>query len=174
MTFTGQNYGAKKFGRINKVLLYSLIQVAVSGILVSQIEIFFGPELSSLYIDADNPDRAEIIAAVMDIFKIMLTTYFLCGVMETVSGVLKGIGFSFISIVASLAGLAVRVGWILLVTPTERFHTIFGLFVSYTISWVFTIILLGFCCLYAWKKAGIWRGAKEEKIKEQEKIKETV
>jgi putative MATE family efflux protein len=168
MTFVGQNYGAKKYRRINRVFIYSLLQVAVIGILVSQIEIFFGREISMLYVSADNPNREEIIKAVLEIFEIMLATYFLCGIMEVLSGILKGLGYATISVIASLIGLAVRVLWILFVTPTEKFHTIFGLFVSYTISWLLTILLLLLCCAYVWHKIGIWRGAKEEKMQNKE------
>ena len=166
MTFVGQNYGAKRFSRINKAVLYALIQVAVAGILVAQVEILFGRQLSDLYLSADDPNREAVIGAVLEIFDIMLATYFLCGIMETMSGVLKALGFSVTSMVASLIGLFVRVGWILLLTPTERFHTIFGLFVSYTISWLVTILLLAICFVYAWRKLGIMRYAREEKAKE--------
>ena len=131
----------------------------------------FARPLSSLYIGADDPARELIIDAVREIFRIMLATYFVGGVMETISGILKGIGYSFSSMVASLIGLASRVLWILFVTPTEKFHTIFGLFVSYTISWVFTILLLLICCVYAWKKIGIMRLAREEKQEEMKAAK---
>ncbi|MBO7740876.1 MAG: MATE family efflux transporter, partial [Clostridia bacterium] len=146
MTFIGQNYGAKKFGRINKAFLYALIQVTVAGILVAQTEILLARPLASLYIGATDPARELIVRSVIEIFNIMLATYFLCGIMETVSGVLKGLGFSISSMIASLIGLALRVVWILFVTPTEKFHTIFGLFVSYTLSWIATILLLLVCC----------------------------
>lgn len=166
MTFIGQNYGARKFRRLNKVALYSVIQVTVSGILVGWLEILFARPLSSLYIGADDPARELIIEAVRQTLYVMLSTYFLGGLMETVSGILKGVGYSFSSMVASLIGLVSRVLWILLVTPTERFHTIFGLFVSYPISWTFTILLLLICCVYAWKKLEIMRYAREEKEEE--------
>ena len=163
MTFIGQNYGARRFRRLNRIFFIALIQVAVAGIVVSQVEILFGRELASLYIDASDPSRDAIIDAVMEIFRIMLTTYFLCGIMEVISGVLKGLGFSFISMIASLIGLGVRVIWILFVTPTEKFHTVFGLFISYTISWGTTIVILLACCVYAWRKAGILRQSRAEK-----------
>ena len=90
--------------------------------------------------------------------------------MEVMSGVLKALGFSTTSMVASLIGLAFRVAWILFVVPTERFHTIFGLFLSYTLSWILTIILLAICFIYAWRKLGIMRGAKLEKINQETEI----
>ncbi len=163
MTFIGQNYGAKKFRRINRIFIWALIQVAAAGILVAQVEILFGRQLASLYIDSVDPSREAIIQAVLDIFNIMLATYFLCGIMEVISGVLKGLGFSVSSMVASLIGLFIRVGWLLFITPMEKFHTIFGLFFSYTISWLVTIVLLLVCCFYAWRKLGIWKYVREEK-----------
>ena len=167
MTFVGQNYGAKKFSRINKTVAYALIQVAIIGIIVAQVEILFGRQLSDLYLSADDPNREAVIGAVLEIFDIMLATYFLCGVMETMSGVLKALGFSMTSMIASLIGLFVRVAWILFLTPTERFHTVFGLFVSYTISWLVTILLLSICFVYVWRKLGIMRYAREEKLEEK-------
>lgn len=169
MTFIGQNYGARKYRRINRIFIYSVLQVMAVGILISQIEIFFGRELSMLYVDADDPNKEAVIEAVLEIFKIMLATYFLCGIMEVLSGVLKGLGYATISVVASIIGLVLRVIWILFVTPTEKFHTIFGLFISYTLSWLLTILLLLLCCLYVWRKLGIWRGAKQEKSEIKEK-----
>jgi putative MATE family efflux protein len=170
MTFVGQNWGAKKYSRINKTALYAVIQVAVVGILIAQGEIFFGEELASLYVDKANSNGPAVVAAVQEIFAIMLATYFLCGIMEVMSGVLKALGFSTISMVACLIGLAFRVAWLLFVVPTERFHTIFGLFLSYTLSWILTIILLAICFIYAWRKLGIMRGAKLEKINQETEI----
>ena len=169
MTFIGQNYGAKKYRRMNRIFIYSLIQVMAVGILVSQTEIFFGRELSMLYINADDPNKEAVIAAVLEIFKVMLATYFLCGMMEVLSGILKGLGYATISVVASILGLVVRVFWLLfIVGKSGKFHTVFGLCLSYTISWLVTIALLLLCCAYVWHKIGIWRGAKEEKMQNKE------
>ena len=166
MTFVGQNYGARKFARLNKIFLYAVIQVAAAGILVAQTEILFAEQISSLYISADDPSRDLIVQSVIEIFNIMLATYFLCGIMDVISGVLKGLGFSISSTLATLFGLACRVVWILFVTPTEKFHTIFGLFVAYPLSWTITLILLLGFCVHIWKKLGIMRLAREEKEKE--------
>jgi putative MATE family efflux protein len=164
MTFAAQNYGAKKYRRLNRIAVYAILSVAAVGILISQIEIFFGRELALLYIESSDPNKEAVISDVLEIFKTMLTTYFLCGIMEVMSGVLKGIGYSVSSMVCSLIGLGVRVGWVLLLTPTARFHTIFGLVVAYPLSWGASIILLGAALIYAWHKRGIWCGARTEKL----------
>ena len=170
MTFVGQNYGARKFRRVNKAFLYALIQVVTVGILVAQIEMLFARQLSEFYINESITNKEELIEAVIEILNVMLVPYFLCGAMEVISGVLKGLGFSVISMIASLIGLVFRVMWILFITPTERFNTIFGLFISYTLSWSFTILLLSVCCVYVWRKLGIMRHAKEEKLMIEENI----
>ena len=162
-TFVGQNFGAKKYGRINKVFLYGVIQVAAIGIFVSQVEILFGRELALLYIDAADPSKEAIVADVLEIFDIMLAFYFLCGIMNVMSGVLRGIGYSVFAMTAAVIGVVARTVWIIVATPKGRFHSIFGLFVSYPGSWLLTIILLGICIIYAWRKSGILQGAREEK-----------
>lgn len=167
MTFSAQNYGAKKYGRINKVLLYSLIQVATIGLVSSWIEIAFGRELAMLYIESGNPEKEAIIKDVISIFWVMLSTYFLCGVMSTLSGVLKGLGYSMVSVIASVIGVGVRVGWILILVPMPRFHNVSVLFAAYPISWIFTIILLSACCVFVWRKLGIMKKAREEKLSEE-------
>ena len=164
MTFTAQNYGAKKYKRLNRIVLFATLSVTAVGILISQTEIFFGRDLALLYIESADPNKEAVISDVLEIFKTMLATYFLCGIMEVMSGVLKGIGYSMSSMICSLIGLGIRVGWVLFVTPTERFHTIFGLVVAYPLSWGASIILLGAMLIYAWHRLGIWREAKAEKL----------
>lgn len=166
ITFIGQNYGAKKFSRINKVFLYGLIQVAVIGLIVSYAEILLGPSLSMLYIDAKNPEKDAIIEAVAEIFKVMLSTYFVCGIMEVGSGVLKALGCTVKSMIASLVGLATRVLWVLFVVPIPKFHTIPGLFVAYVIAWSVTVIIQVFLCIHTWHKLEISKNVKLEKTGE--------
>ena len=167
MTFSAQNFGAKKYSRINKVLLYSLIQVAAIGLVTSWIEIAFGRELALLYIEVGNPDKEAIIKDVIGIFWVMLSTYFLSGIMSTLSGVLKGLGYSMVSVIATILGVGVRVAWIFILVPIPRFHNVLFLFAAYPVSWVFTIILLSVCCVYVWRKLKIMKKAREEKLAEQ-------
>ena len=155
-TFIGQNYGAKKFNRINVGFLCLVFQVFAVGLLLSHAEILLTEPLSYLYMNKDTTAYpAEVVNSVREIFDIMLRFYVLCGVMETISGILRGLGYSMISMIASVIGLGIRVVWVLFIHPLDRFNSIFGLFVSYPISWIITILLLLACCVYAWRKIGI-------------------
>lgn len=152
MAYAGQNLGARKYGRIKKLLVYSVIQVTVIGILMASAEILFARELALMYISPDDVMREEIISAVIDIFWVMLAPYFVCGIMHAVSGVLKGLGYSLTSMLAAAIGIVVRVSWVLLIVPIERFHSIFWLAFSFPISWSVTIIMLFVFFLVAWRK----------------------
>ena len=159
MTFTGQNYGAKKNDRIKKVFIFSIIQVAFIGILMGQTEILFGEQLANLYINADDPNKALVIAETQDLLKVMLSCYFLCGIMEVCSGALRGLGYATITLVNSLVfACAVRLIWIYLIFfKVDSLDTMSELVLAFPISWIITNTAHVLCILYIWRKEGIWK-----------------
>lgn len=63
--------------------------------------------------------------------------YFTCGMMEVLSGMLRGVGRSATSMIISLLGACVfRIVWIYTVFQVDR--SIESLYISYPISWVLT------------------------------------
>ena len=94
MTFAGQNYGAKKPERIKKSIIYAVIQVTIIGFFGGQLVNLFAEPLASLYIKANDPNRAAVLAAAVQLMNFMLACYFLCGLMDTISGALRGLGYS--------------------------------------------------------------------------------
>jgi len=154
LTFTGQNYGAMKNDRIRKVLVYSLIWVTIVGISVSQLEFLFADQLINLYIASDAPNKLAVFAFTRDMMDVLLTFYFLCGIMEVITGVLRGLGYSFIPMIMCLTGACIfRIFWRYVIFPLEPFcETPNGLILCFPISWVITILLLLGLFVYAWKK----------------------
>ena len=141
MTFASQNYGAGKTDRVKKVLWCCLGTVAVIGI--------FGAELIGLY-----NSQPDVIAAGLKRMDIILPTYFLCGMMDVMVGQLRGIGYSVMPMIVSLAGACVlRIIWIMTVfaaNPTQEI-----LYMSYPISWFATFAAHMACyLLVARKKLG--------------------
>jgi Na+-driven multidrug efflux pump len=66
--------------------------------------------------------------------------YFLCGLMEVCTGVLRGMGKSVTSTVISLIGACLlRVVWLWTVFPVSQ--TLETIFVSYPITWIVTNIV---------------------------------
>ena len=141
MTFTGQNYGAGKIDRVKKSVLYGIIQVAIFGIAIGQLQLLFAEQLSSLYIAADDPNRAEIISLTSDVMVLILNIYFICGLMDVMAGALKGLGYSLSPMIVSIICICgTRIVWRYVAFPLEPFNSIDGIYLSYPISWSLAFI----------------------------------
>ena len=153
MTFTGQNFGAKKPERIKKSIIYAIIQVTVIGFVGGQILMLFGEQLANFYIDPTDPNKEAVMSAALELMKFMLSCYFLCGIMDTISGVLRGLGYSMIPMFASIGSICVlRAIWVFFVFPTERFHSLIGIYTIYPISWSLGIITMVIALLIVYKR----------------------
>ena len=146
LSFTSQNFGAKKFDRIDKILLECLGIVTVVGLVIGQGAYFFGQQLLSIY-----TNDKHVIAFGIERLSVISATYCLCGMMDTLVGSLRGVGYSILPMLMSLTGVCVfRVVWIF--TVFKALHTQFSLYVSYPISWVITIFAHTICFLVVRKR----------------------
>ena len=153
MTFTGQNYGAKKPERIKKSIIYAVIQVLFVGIVGGQLLNLFGEPLANLYIDPTTPDKETVLSAALELMEFMLAVYFLCGVMDTLSGALRGLGYSTIPMIVSIGAICVlRAIWVFFVFPTEKFHSLIGIYTIYPISWSLGVIAMVIALLVLFKR----------------------
>lgn len=149
LTFGGQNCGAKKPDNVHKVAKYCLLDVTVAGLLAGNLAYLLGPYLLQLYIT----DSPEAIAFGLMRMSIVSVIYFLCGLQDVMTGLLRGMGASFVPMLISVIGVCgVRLLWINTIFQMEQFHTLRGLFISYPVSWilVFAAELVAYFVL--WKK----------------------
>lgn len=151
LTFTAQNYGAKNKKRINKVLLYSTVQVTAVGLVCGLILILLIEPLSMLFMP-ENATNIDIILKVSrDLCLLLLSTYFLLGILSVISGALRGIGYSILQMILYIIGLCgTRVIWVYTVFPFWKSPV--GLMMCYPASWIVCIIFLGTARLVAEKK----------------------
>ena len=78
-------------------------------------------------------------------------TYFVCGIMETCCGMVRGLGRSWMPMVVTIFGACVmRIVWIYTIFAWK--HTLPALYVSYPISWVITAAMHVVCFVYFWKR----------------------
>ena len=141
LTFTAQNYGARNKGRINKVLLYSLLQVVIAGILIGQLVILLNEPLAMLYIRNDSGHIDEILGTVKEITTLLLSVYFLYGIMGVLSSSLRGLGRTIAPMLTYVIGLCgIRILWVLLVFPS--WTSPIGLMTCYPVSWFITAAVL--------------------------------
>lgn len=135
MSFTSQNYGARKPKRMDKVLIDGLILQVVICLTLGVLAYVFGNQVSSIYTDDPN-----VIKCSVEILALTTVPYFLCGFMDTFPGVLRGMGRSTVPMILCLLGtVGVRILWIYCFFPHNR--TLGYLFVSYPVSWIATIVM---------------------------------
>lgn len=141
IAFTSQNVAANKKKNITKVLLYALLLVFIIGITVGGGFYLLGEPLLKIYTQVPE----EINVGYLKMTYLCLP-YFLFGMMDVVSGGIRGMGNSLIPMITSIIGVCViRVVWIYLVfNPNTNFtdyHDLSLLFISYPISWIATLIV---------------------------------
>lgn len=143
LNFTGQNYGAGKIDRINKIMRVCLISVFCTGAALGAVAMLFGRELLSIYIT----DSPEAIGYGLVRMTYIMIPYFLCGLMDVATGLIRGLGRSVMPMLITVAGVVgIRLGWIYIVFRIPKYHTIESLYISYAISWfaTFTVEIIAF------------------------------
>ena len=136
ISFIGQNVGAGKYERVNKIVLSAQICVITVGLLLGNGAVLLGNVLLGFYTDSP-----AVVEAGMVRLSIIGTLYAICGMMDVMVGVLRGLGYSIAPMVVSLLGVcAFRLLWISTVFQMEQFNTIETVYISYPISWSMTFL----------------------------------
>lgn len=143
LTFCSQNFGARKFGRMKKVCFCGAGIVTVLGIVLGVAAYVFADPLISIF--NKNPEVIEIAR-----YRLMIVglPYFLCGLMDVGSALLRSIGYSLNSLLVTFFGSCVfRIVWVY--TVFQTYHEISVLYLVFPISWFitsFTLYLMFFIC----------------------------
>ncbi|MBE6535812.1 MAG: MATE family efflux transporter [Ruminococcaceae bacterium] len=133
LTFVGQSVGAKKFGDIKRIVGAAIIDTLLTGTVMSTTGLLFGEYMLKLYI----PDNQEVLAAASVRFNMLIIPYFLCGIMDIMSGTLRGMGKSISSAIISLIfACGFRIVWIS--TVFKVFTTPRAIYITYPLSWILT------------------------------------
>lgn len=86
LSFTSQNLGAKQYRRVDGILVRCMILVILIGVVLGQGAYRLGDPLLHIY--SQDP---EVIAYGIQRFSVVSVTYFLCGMMDVGSGVVRGV-----------------------------------------------------------------------------------
>ena len=136
LTFCSQNMGAGKTERIKKVVLVSQACIIVIGAVLGGIFLLFRNQLVGIF--SSSP---EVIQAGVRRFWVIMTTYYLCGMMDGLSNSIRGIGHSLTPVITSLCGACIyRIIWIFTVFQLPQFHNVYCIYVTYPISWILTFV----------------------------------
>lgn len=108
INFTARNYGAGKYDRLSRIMYLCLGSVFVTGLTLGLTARFFGESLLSIYV----PGKPEDISYGLIRMTFICIPYFLCGLMEVTTGLLRGINYSMLPMIISIAGVCVfRIVW---------------------------------------------------------------
>ncbi len=146
ISFCGQNCGAGKYKRVGKSLLICEILVIVVGTAMGGMMYIFAGTLLQLY--SVDP---EVIAYGILRMGYLCVPYALCGMMDTMVGGLRGMGYSIMPMLVSLTGACLfRVVWVY--TVFDVFRTLDCLYISYPISWGLTFLVHLLCFMAVYRK----------------------
>lgn len=140
VTFSSQNYGAGQFGRMNKILLNSIAVCTLIGAPMCALCYAFGPQLLSIYLPKNDPSFDQFVRYGM--LRIVWLGLFqvLCGYMEVFSGMVRGLGKSWLPMLVTAFGSCIpRIVW--LKTAFLAYPTMKCIYLSYPVSWVLTLAI---------------------------------
>ena len=148
LTFTSQNVGGGMYSRINKIAFISCAAAAITGIVFGNLAYFFGEPLLSIY-----DPRPDIIAPGLTRMQMVCCFYFLCGLMDSIVGTIRGMGYAVAPTVVSMLGACgLRILWISTVFQLPALHSEAMLFISYPISWGITFAAHFVCYIFMRRK----------------------
>lgn len=146
ISFTGQNYGARNYKRIGRILLICQLLVIAVGLLFGNAAYLLGDKLLLLY-----SSEPEVITYGLLRMSIICTTYCLCGMMDVMVGSLRGMGYSVMPMLVSLTGACLfRILWIY--TVFQEIPTLQCLYWSYPVSWGLTFLAHLLCFVVVYRK----------------------
>ena len=146
LAFTGQNIGAGKLKNVTRVIYWSVLYVSAIGLIMGIVSYLFKAPLLGLFTTEDAVISHGSVRLLYVCFP-----YFLCGVMDVLVGVLRGIGYSLVPMLISVGGICgFRILWIYTIYPI--FHQLETIYISYPISWVITGMIQAICLLFIIKK----------------------
>ena len=99
---------------------------------------FFAEPLVKIYVT----DSPEAIAWGIERMFYICLPFFIAGIMDIATGVLRGMGQSISPMLASIFGICVfRVVWIFTFFQIPQYHTPQNLWLSYGVSWLLTFVV---------------------------------
>ncbi|MDD6037883.1 MAG: MATE family efflux transporter [bacterium] len=149
MSFTGQNFGARKHERIVKGIKVTFWLEMVGWALGSLVCLFFGREILSIFSDDE-----EILHYGLMTMYYMIPSYWTLGVGNAYVSIIHGMGKSRTASVISILNMCVaRQIWIVIANAFGM--GLKGILLSYPISWILTLAGAVLYGLYLKKTGGI-------------------
>ena len=130
MTFAGQNFGARRYDRVEKSMYVCMAMSMGTAIVMGASFMIFARPLFRLF-----TRDAIVLEKAVEMVRFMGFCYWLYIPIEMISGTLRGMGDALIPTAITVIGIcALRAAWVFAVVPL--WHTEAAIMCSYPISWV--------------------------------------
>lgn len=147
MTFTSQNIGARKYENLRKIFFICLGTAFSISIVLGALGLIFPHQIIGIF-----TTEKDVIEIGTQRLYILMTTYFICSLMDVAGCQIRGMGKSVEPMVITLLGACgIRVLWLYTGFPLRK--ELWNLYLSYPISWTITFIALMICYFVFEKKA---------------------
>ena len=157
MTFTSQNIGAKKHENLRKIFFICLGTAFSISVILGALGLIFPHQIIGIF-----TTEKDVIEIGTQRLYILMTTYFMCSLMDVAGCQIRGMGKSVEPMVITLLGACgIRVLWLYTGFPLRK--ELWNLYLSYPISWTITFIALTICYFVF-----------EKRIKKNEKAEEAL
>mgnify|MGYP005778707699 CR=1 FL=1 len=143
LSFTGQNIGARRFDRLWRIARTSILVVVAAGLALGMLVVVCSEPLLRLFTNADHDTAVieDVIHNGQIRIRIICTFYFIDGIMEVISSLLRGMGSPMAPTLVMVFGICgVRIIWIYTIFAVDRLLEV--LYVSYPVSWTLTALIL--------------------------------
>jgi Na+-driven multidrug efflux pump len=146
MTFSSQNMGAMKYKNLRKVFFMCMGIALFFSVSLGGLSLLFPEEIIGIF-----TTEAEVIEIGKQRLLVLMTTYFMCSLMDVAGCQIRGMGRSLEPMIITLLGACgIRILW--LYTGFKLNPQLWNLYISYPISWTLTFIALFICYLTIEKK----------------------
>ena len=142
IVFAGQNMGAAKFKRLDRVLVCGMSLATLVGVCASSIALLLSKPLLNFF----TPGETAVIEAGMRRLIGICAPYFLCGLMDVTSHFNKGIGKQIVpTLIALIGNCLMRVIWIFTICrifpgSPDMPNNIYYLYLSYPVTWTIAFV----------------------------------
>ncbi len=148
-TFTAQNIGARNLPRVKRILRHTLIMNAIIGVVLGGVVWFFGNTLLSIYIT----DSAQAISFGMLRIAYIFLPFFICGILESVTGVIRGLGKAFSTMIISFFGICLlRIVFVYGLFTFPAYQNLSTVYLSFPLSWFITFAAEWIFLKWVWRK----------------------
>lgn len=134
-TFSGQNFGARKYDRMRQSVKVCLGMAFAATMALSGVLLLFGEQFYRLFATDE-----QVVALGMEILHFLMPCWSLYLCIEILSGAVRGAGDALIPTLFTLFGVCLlRVVWLLGVAP--QIGELWAVMASYPITWALTSVL---------------------------------